>query len=135
MTRFLIFGLLGLVGSVLYTATKGAIHERKFHFTGEASLILFPVWGLIAIIYPLVAIHIGALTWYGRGAIYMLAFYIAQYLTGLGLTRLGLCPWRYPPGWSLNGLVRISDAPLWFAAGLVIEWIYPFVKTVSNAIG
>lgn len=135
MTRFIIFGILGILGSVLFTAIRSSIAERRYEFEGEASLILFPFYGMITIIYPLIAIHMGSIPWYGRGAIYTLTFYVAQYLLGLGLTRIGICPWKYPPGWSIGGLVRVSDAPVWFIAGLLIEWLYPYVKTMAAVLG
>lgn len=135
MTRFIIFGILGILGSVLFTAIRSSIVQRRYEFKGEASLILFPVYGMITVIYPIMAIRMGAIPWYGRGAIYMLAFYVLQYLLGLGFTRLGVCPWKYPSGWSIGGLVRISDAPVWFIAGLLIEWIYPHVKAMATALG
>ena len=134
MIRFLIFGILGILASVSYTAAKGAIREHKFDLTGQASLVLFPVFGLIALIYPAIAIHTGSLEWYGRGIVYMLAFYVVQFLVGLGLGKANACPWNYSGGGALMGIVRIHDAPLWFAAGLLIEWIYPFVKSISAVL-
>lgn len=133
--RFAIFGLLGLLATLVFTGIRGAVSKRGFDLTGSASLVLFPAFGLIAIVYPIVAIRVGNLPWYGRAIVYTLAFYIAQYAIGWVLTKLRICPWRYPPGGSLGGLVRITDAPVWFACGLGTEWIYPYVKIVANALG
>ena len=134
LVKFITFGMLGICGTLLVRAFMKSITNRRLELTGELSLILFPLFGLIAIFYPITAIHIGGLPWYLRGVIYTLAFFVAQYITGLGLRRLGLCPWQYPPKWSLNGLVNLWDAPIWFLAGLAIEWVYPQVKIASNAL-
>jgi len=134
LMRFVVFGVAGIVASLIFTAAKGAVMERRFDFTGQASLVLFPAYGLIAIIYPLISMRIGGMPWYARGAIYMLAFYAAQYLVGLGLSRIDVCPWKYAGKWSLSGLVRAEDAPLWFASGLLVEWFYPLVKSVASSL-
>ena len=132
--RFVLFGMLGIVAMVVATAVKSSIVQRRLNLNGEASLILFPLFGIIALMYPIIAIRIGFLPWYGRGVVYMLAFYIVQFVVGLLLTKLGICPWRYSKG-SLQGLVRIADAPVWYASGLMVEWIYPYVKMTANALG
>ena len=132
--RFILFGMLGIVAMVLATAVKSSVVNRRLELVGEASLIHFPLFGIIALIYPIIAIRIGFLPWYGRGVVYMLAFYIVQYLMGLVLTKIGICPWSYSKG-SFQGLIRIADAPVWYAAGLLVEWIYPYVKMTANALG
>ena len=132
--RFILFGMLGLIGALLYSAIRNSFSKRSLDLSAQTSLILFPAFGLIAILYPIVAIHLGNLPWYLRGVVYMLAFYILQYIIGYALTKFGACPWKYPKGGSLQGLVRLSDAPAWFLAGLLAEWIYPYVKVTANAL-
>lgn len=135
LIKFILFGLAGILASLTFTAIRDAIRNRDFGFTGQASLILFPAYGLIALIYPMIAIHVGKYPWYGRGVIYMLAFYVLQYGVGFGLSKLELCPWSYSGNGSLGGLIRIADAPVWFAAGLAIEYAYPHIKTMATVLG
>ena len=132
MVRFLIFGILGIFGQVLASATRKSISTRSLSFDGDANIVLFPVFGLIAILYPLIAINMGNLPWYGRGAVYVIAFYAVQFVTGLLLTKINLCPWKYS-GSSLGGFIRVSDAPIWFISGFLIEWCYPAVKHISQS--
>lgn len=132
LIRYLMFGVLGVFGAVVANCVVRIISTRKISFSGEASLLLFPFWGLIAFLYPLVGIRLGSVPWYGRGLICMAVFYLFQLLIGLGLSRFNLCPWKYSGGTSLLGLVRLADAPIFFLAGLAVEWIYPFVKTASE---
>jgi hypothetical protein len=132
---FLLYGLLGIVGAAIASAVRRSIADRRMTLTGEASLILFPLCGLIAILFPIVAVHVSHLAWYARGAAYMAAFYTVQLILGFLLARVGACPWHYEGRWALAGVVRLSDAPLWFAAGLAIERLHPWVKAAAVALG
>jgi hypothetical protein len=131
LIRFCLCGTLGVVGALLTSSVKRSLAGRRLELTGEASLALFPAWGLIALLYPPIAIHLPTLPWYWRGCIFMGIFYLLQLLIGLGLTRLGLCPWHFSGKDALAGVVRLSDAPIWFLAGLAVEAFYPWVRAVS----
>lgn len=134
MIRFVIFGILGVFGQVIATAIMGMVASRRIDFEGHASLVLFPFWGLIAFLYPLIAVQVGGIPWYGRGGIYLGLFYVLQLLVGMLLTKLRVCPWQYSGKAQVAGLVRLADAPAFFVAGLAIEWIYPFAKAAADAI-
>lgn len=134
MIQFLIFGALGIFGTVLFGSVKKTASSRSLELTAEASLALFPVFGLIAFVYPMIAIHTGKMSWYARGIFYMLSFYTAQLIIGMALNKINMCPWKYTGKDSLMGLIRLSDAPIWFASGLAVEWIYPYVKLAVNAM-
>ena len=135
LVRFLIFGLLGLIAAVVVSATKRSISSKRLELTGEASLVLFPIFGLIAVVFPFVAVRANPLPWYVRGLAYMTAFFIVQYIAGFILTKMNRCPWSYSGKGSLGGLVHVSDAPLFFGAGLAVEWLYPWIKAASIALG
>ena len=129
--RFLMFGILGIFAEVAFTGLAAAVTKRDRSLTGESSLLMLPIYGLIAVLFPLIAIHLGTFPWWGRGLVYMLAFFVVEYLTGLGLTRLGVCPWKYSSKYAINGLISLPYAPVWFLAGLGVEWIYPWIKAMS----
>lgn len=135
ITGFLIFGLLGISFAIVVSAAKRSFSSKSLDLTGEVSLMLFPLFGLIIVLYPLIAVRVSALPWYGRGIAYMLAFFIVQYIAGFILTKAGRCPWSYSGKGSLGGLINISDAPLWFASGLAVEHVYPWVKAAAIALG
>ncbi|MFH1830449.1 MAG: hypothetical protein ABH871_06710 [Pseudomonadota bacterium] len=132
---FVLFGFLGIATAIVISAFKRSIASKKLELTGEVSLVLFPIFGLIIILYPLVAVRVSELPWYGRGVVYMIVFFIVQYLVGLLLTKLNKCPWNYSGKGSFGGLVHISDAPYWFITGLGIEHVYPWVKATAVALG
>jgi hypothetical protein len=135
ITGFLIFGILGLASAIVVSAAKRSFSTRKLELNGEVSLIIFPIFGLIIILFPLVAVRVSELPWYGRGVAYMIAFFVVQYVAGFLLTKAGRCPWSYSGKGSLGGLVHVSDAPMWFVSGLVVEHVYPWVKAAAVALG
>ena len=59
-----------------------------------------------------------------HGLLYMVLIFTAEYLSGAFLQSKGICPWDYT-GYqtSVNGLIRLDFAPLWFLAGLLFERI------------
>jgi len=134
LSQFILFGALGLITEVTFTSLKNLFTQRVYELKGETSLWMFPIYGLIAFFFPLIAYRIGSFPWFIRGIIYMLVFYIVEYLSGLILRKLKICPWNYPPKYSLNGLIYFPYAPFWFAAGLGVEKIYPTVVALSRAI-
>ena len=135
LIRFVIFGILGLVASLVVGTAKKSIAARRMEWTAETSLALFPLVGLIAFAYPLVAVRVSGMPWYGRGIVYTAVFFIVQYAIGFALTKLNRCPWSYQGKGSLGGLVQLADAPVWFAAGMGVEHIYPWVKAAAIALG
>ncbi|MBN1282591.1 MAG: hypothetical protein JXA24_02315 [Proteobacteria bacterium] len=134
LVRIALFGVIGVFAALVVSAARKSYAARRMDLDAETSLLLFPFFGLIALIYPIIAVRVSAMPWYGRGAVYMIAFFAAQYAAGLILTKLNRCPWNYSGRGSLGGLVRVSDAPLWFAAGLGVEHIYPWVKATAVAL-
>lgn len=132
--QFVMFGTIGMIAEVVFTSIKRLLSERTYELKGETSLWMFPIYGLIAFIFPLVLYRIGSFPWFFRGAIYMVLFYIVEYVSGLILTKLKVCPWNYPAKYSLNGIIYFPYAPVWFAAGLGVERIYPAVMALGKAI-
>jgi hypothetical protein len=133
--RFIIFGILGIMVSLIVSAVKSSIKKRSIVWTGEASLILFPIFGFVAILYPLIAIHLGSLPWYSRGIVYVIVFSAMQFFAGWLLGRIGLKSWKCTGRWSLGGYIDLADLPLWFILGLVVEWSYPSIRFISETLG
>ncbi len=134
LIQFFIFGILGVMVQLISSAIKSSIKKRAVIWTGEASLILFPLFGLVAIIYPLIGIHLGSLPWYGRGTVYVIVFYLIEFIAGWLLDKISLRPWKTSGKWSVAGYISLADAPLWFIAGLIIEWSYPSIRFISETI-
>ena len=62
-----------------------------------------------------------------HGILYMVLIFVAEYVCGFWLRRRGICPWDYTGRHSsINGLIRLDFAPLWFMTGLLFEKITGF---------
>lgn len=128
-------GVAGWCLEVLFTSTE-SIMLGDWRLMGKTSLLMFPIYGLGALLGPigqsvdqwLNTSRDGTLTVKDRimrhGTLYMVLIFTAEYLTGTWLKTRGMCPWDYSGrNTNINGLIRLDFAPLWFATGLLFEQI------------
>lgn len=101
---------------------------------GNTSLLMFPIYGMGALLAPIggcVDRWVGQLTACSRrdrlirhGMLYMVLIFTAEYISGAWLRDKGICPWDYSGSrTSINGLIRLDFAPLWFGTGLLFEYL------------
>ena len=122
MLSFVKCGILGWGLEIFWTGLGSLIHGDP-QLTGRSSLWMFPIYGLAAAIGPVYQ-RLKPLNFVFRGLIYMVCIFAVEYVTGSILRSLNLCPWDYSQAaFNINGLVRLDYAPLWFAAGLLFEWV------------
>lgn len=133
--NFLKCGVAGWCLEVLFTSA-GSIAVHDWRLMGNTSLIMFPIYGLGALLSPigkavdrwLQVSQEEVLTRMDRnirhGMLYMVLIFVAEYLFGMALQAGGVCPWDYSGLHSnVNGLIRLDFAPLWFMTGLLFEQI------------
>jgi uncharacterized membrane protein len=136
--RFIIYGVLGWCGEIIWTATKGKLtgQQRDWKLRGTTYLWMFPLYGLIAPLYEPAHNALRAWPWLLRGGVYMLGFWTLEYLTGWALKRLiGVCPWDYSHArWHVHGFIRLDYGPVWFLVGLGLEPIHDFLVRLTPAI-
>lgn len=131
--NFLKCGVTGWCLEVMFTSL-GSFLAHDWRLMGRTSLLMFPIYGCGAFLAP-----IGR--WMDRwidhpvqiktsdrmirhGMLYMVLIFTAEYLSGAWLRARGMCPWDYSGSQtSVNGLIRLDFAPLWFATGLLFEQI------------
>lgn len=108
---------------------------------GRTSLIMFPIYGMGALLFPISrrlidswlaglpgfedagATEISRLARAVRhGLIYMVLIFIAEYITGIWLTSLGICPWDYSL-WpdNVGGVIRLKFAPCGLEQGFYLS--------------
>jgi uncharacterized membrane protein len=122
---FIVFGVLGIFGEVIFTALAGLLKTRRWRLNGESYIWMFPIYGLIAFLFDPLNQQIAGLSWIARGLIYMLAIYVVEYVTGSLLTKLtGGHIWQYTGRFNLHGQIQLAHAPVWFVVGLVVEKYY-----------
>lgn len=131
--QFLLCGALGWMAEVVFTGIIDPIKNKRFSLTSTTYLWMFPIYGLMAFIYPPLYKMIGGYEWYIRGFIYMCLFFAVEYVTGWILKKVtGDFVWQYTSRFNLHGLIQLPHAPVWFFAGLGFEHIYPFIVRLSK---
>lgn len=139
--NFIRCGIAGWCLEVMFTSVD-SIMAGDWRLIGRTSLIMFPIYGMGAFLLPISRAMDRFLTGLpgfsdaGRdrisrpakiirhGLIYMVLIFIAEYVTGIWLTSLGICPWDYSQ-WpdNVGGVIRLKFAPLWFGTGLLFEYL------------
>lgn len=119
-----------------------SIMAGDWRLMGRTSLLMFPIYGMGAFLLPVSRRIDGWLTglpgisespggirgalsrMIRHGLIYMVLIFIAEYITGMWLTSIGICPWDYSecPD-NVGGVIRLKFAPLWFGTGLLFEYL------------
>ncbi|MFH1654241.1 MAG: hypothetical protein ABIE74_09320, partial [Pseudomonadota bacterium] len=117
--------LIGLSLEVTLKAIWNSITTKSIELKGEGSLVLFPVYGFIAIFYPILFHQIKDLEWYIRGGIYAFLFLLVEFLLCKLFDRVHI----HALAFGKDSFFRL---PLWFFIGLGIERIFPMVLTASR---
>lgn len=129
ITRFLIYGLIGLTIEVIYTGLSSLI-AGDYSMHGFTFLVMLPIYGLAVFLEPLHE-RLRLLPWWSRGLIYLATFWGIEYLSGSILSLiLGRCPWVYADPLNINGLITLRMAPEWFLAGLAFEKLHDFLDAL-----
>ena len=103
---------------------------------GKTSLLMFPIYGMGALLGPIgkrvdnwlslppsetISIKDRMVR---HGMLYMVLIFTAEYISGAWLKSKGMCPWDYSGRQTnINGLIRLDFGPLWFGMGLLFEQI------------
>ena len=135
--NFIRCGIAGWCLEILFTAAE-SLMRGDLRMMGQTSLIMFPIYGLGALLLPIWEALEGRgktggnfkgicgrypspeLRLIFHGIVDMVLIFSVEYLTGTGLKQLGICPWDYSL-WpdQIDGVIRLGFAPLWFGTGLL----------------
>jgi uncharacterized membrane protein len=136
--RFIIWGMLGWCGEIIWTAIREKLsrQQRDWKLRGTTYLWMFPLYGLIGPLYEPVHSSVRAWPWPLRGVIYMSGFWAVEYLTGWLLKHLiGACPWDYSHArWHVHGFIRLDYGPVWFLVGLGLEPVHDLLVQLTPGI-
>jgi hypothetical protein len=127
LERAAAYGMLGWAAEVAFTAIQGVIDgsSRDWRLRGHSYLWMLPIYGLLAYLYEPLHDRMRNRPAWQRGAAYAAGFLACELASGSAIRRaVGLIPWDYS-GRSrfaaAGGAVRLDYAPLWAAAGLLLE--------------
>jgi uncharacterized membrane protein len=134
--RFVLYGLGGWCGEVVYTALTDSLPKGDWRLVGITYLWMFPIYGLIAPLYEPVHDLIRAVPWPGRALIWALGFTLVELAAGWFLAQLtGRCPWDYSQKrWAINAYIRWDYFPVWAVVGLALEPVHNFLVRLTPAI-
>jgi uncharacterized membrane protein len=134
VTRFAIYGVLGVSVEVFWTALAAKLFRGTpgWHLHGTSSIWMFFIYGLAAFLFEPAHDAMRGLPWWTRGAVYVAGIYCIEYASGWMLRRLlGKCPWDYTRHpFHLHGLIAWDYAPLWLIFGLGLEHVHDWLDKV-----
>ena len=120
---FIIYGLIGWCMEVFWTGL-GSLIKKDFRATSTTSIWMFFIYGSTALFTPVIS-AISPLPVLVRGLIYTSCIFFIEYCTGIFLKKLKMCPWDYSSSrFSVQGVIRLDYAPVWFVVGLGFEFAY-----------
>lgn len=134
--QFIILGVIGITAEVFFTAIKDFAKTRHLRLHGFSFIWMFPLYGLLSIVFPIVSPWIAHYSWLIRGTIYMMGIYLVEFIAGWTLTTLtGDHIWNYSHHpFHLRGQISLWYAPVWFFVGLIVERYYPWLIKASVAL-
>ncbi|MDT8305452.1 MAG: hypothetical protein RRC07_05905 [Anaerolineae bacterium] len=134
--RFVLYGLGGWCGEVVWTALTESLAQRDWRLVGHSYLWMFPIYGLLAPLYEPVHDAIRDYPWLPRAVVWSLGFTAVELTTGWLIARLtGRCPWDYSRRrWAINAYIRWDYFPVWAMVGLALEPVHDFLVAITPAI-
>jgi uncharacterized membrane protein len=134
--RFVLYGLGGWCGEILFTALTDSIPRRDWRLAGTTYLWMFPIYGLLAVFYEPAHHFIRGYPLLVRALIWSLGFTAVELVTGWLIERVsGRCPWDYSQKrFAINAYIRWDFFPVWAIIGLALEPVHDFLVRLTPAI-
>lgn len=136
--RFILYGLGGWCGEVLFTALTESLPRRDWRLVGTTYLWMFPIYGLIAVLYEPVHDLIRDAAWPARALVWSLGFTAVELIAGWLIAQInGRCPWDYVAArkrFAINPYIRWDFFPVWAVVGLALEPVHDFLVDITPAI-
>jgi hypothetical protein len=130
--RFLIYGAIGLLFEVAYTALYGIFWGEAVdpRLVGQTYLWMHPIWaaGLYFIEWGGPRLRSRGLGWFTRAAVWVACAFALEYSSGWILRAVvGRAPWDYSASAAnVDGLIRLDYAHGWALIGLTAERVTGF---------
>jgi hypothetical protein len=146
LIRFLMFGIWGLAFEVCGTGIPRWWEQGEPVMRGYSSIWMLPIYGMLGLLVAPIANPLKArrVPYVFRAAVYMLGFFVIEYLSGMLYLAVGLnvqggnkyeAVWDYTgAAYNLHGQIQASFIPVWYVTGLMVEPLYRWVDTAATAL-
>ena len=134
--RFILYGLGGWCGEVLFTALTDSLPKRDWQLVGTTYLWMFPIYGLLVVFYEPVHDLIRDYPIIVRAIVWSLGFTTVELITGWLIEQItGRCPWDYSDKrFAINAYIRWDFFVVWAIIGLALEPVHDFLVSLTPAI-
>jgi len=121
--RFVIYGFIGWGAEVLWTGLHSLL-KKDFRLTSQTSIWMFFIYGSAVFFEPLVR-AVERFPLLVRGLMYVLCIFTIEYIVGIVMKKLKVCPWDYSAAkLNVHGVIRLDYAPAWLVMGLLFEFVF-----------
>lgn len=131
---FFAFGCVGITAEIFFTASSDVAASIMNHqainwrLMGFSYIWMFPIYGLVAFLAPLLLKFIDKYPLLLRLFIMALIIFTVEFITGFILDKVtGRCPWEYQHGYHIMGYIQLEYLPAWMGFAFMIEKIYKFL--------
>lgn len=133
--RLLTYGMLGFAYEIVFTSLFDFVASNftDFKFKGYSSIWSFFIYGTCSFCGEQVYVHIrNRLSVFWRGLIWVQMAYTWEFFGGLVLNQFSARTWDYSHyKYDIMGLIALEYAPLWFFSGLLQEFFYEYLLSLS----
>ena len=133
--RMLVYGMLGFSYEIVFTSLFDFVTSNftDLTFKGYSSLWSFLIYGSCSFCGEQVYFYSKKrLSIFLRGLIYVQMAYTWEFIGGLILGQFSARTWDYTHyKYDVMGLIALEYAPLWFCSGLLQEFFYEYLLTLS----
>lgn len=134
---FAIFGCLGITSEIFFTAICNFIKLSPdsiglaLKLEGNSYIWMFFIYGLAAIIFPILFNRIKKYHIIFRLLLYTVIIFSIEFITGwiLDITT-GQCPWEYHSPLAVCGYINLYYTPFWAGFGFLLEKVYLFFSNL-----
>jgi uncharacterized membrane protein len=131
---FVAFGCVGITTEIFFTAIMSifeainAGESINWRLMGFSYIWMFPIYGLVAFLAPILLKAIAKYPLLLRLFISALVIFTVEFITGFILDKVtGRCPWEYQHGYHVMGYIQLEYLPAWMGFSFMIEKIYNFL--------
>lgn len=133
----LIFSFIGVGLEVFWTSIIDYVKTRNPRLEGKSYFWVFFVYGIVPFVYLIVLNWFGSTSIFVRGILYMILFYLLEFISGYTLKIIfGVSPWNYS-GYKINlfgkkiksdflGVICLNYLPVWYIYGILGEFLFKF---------